>query len=404
MPHTIRPAALTAPSHEDRALHLLRERGALTRGELAELLGVSRTTMSGVAATLLARRAVVVTETDAAGRQGSGRPAERLALDPRAGQFLGVEFTHNRVVIVLADASHDVVGRGSARYDSPDWDVRIHTAFTLIDSVLADADLHLGDLQAIAIGVPGPVSLLGVELRSGWGRRPEGEEIRRRFQDHFGAPVLIDNNLRFAAIAEATWAPGDGTDIIYARLGAGVGGGVIVAGRLVTGSAGLAGEVGHVRVVDDGKSCRCGKSGCLETIAALPAILATCRERGVDVHDLAELTSAIERHDSVVDEVLREAGAAVGHALAGPATALNPEQIIIGGDVVAASPTLLRSIANTLRYELFPVVDMTPTVRAARGGEDVGALGAVYALFRQSPMLVGYRAEPAPPSPMRVSA
>lgn len=390
-------AALTPPSHEERVVQLLRERGALTRGELADLVGISRTTMSAVAAALLARRAVVVTETDAAGRQGSGRPAERLALDPHAGQFLGVEFTHNRVVIVLADASHDIVGTGSASYDTPDWDLRMATAFELVGHVLSDAGLHLSDLQAVAVGVPGPVSLLGVDLRAGWGLRPQGDEIRRRFQEHFNVPVLIDNNLRFAAIAEASWAPGDGSDIIYARLGEGVGGGVIVAGRLVTGSAGLAGEVGHVRVESNGKPCRCGKSGCLETVASLPAILESCRERGVEVHSLDQLTEEITRRHPIVEDVLRAAGTAVGHALAGPATALNPAQIIIGGDVVAASSTLLRSIAHTLRYELFPVVEMTPDVRAARGGIDVGALGAVYALFRQSPMLAGYRTEPAAP-------
>lgn len=387
-------------------LQILRERGALTRGELADELGVSRTTMSTIAAALLERRAVIVTETDAAGRVGSGRPAQRLALDPRAGQFLGVEFTHNRVAVVLADASHDVVGEGVAEYD-PAAEDRVDVAFALIDRVLADADLHLGDLQAIGIGVPGPVAALGVDLRpltdrvvGEWGPRPEGESIRSRFQERFDVPVLIDNNTRFAAIAEATWAPGDGADIIYLRLGAGVGGGVIVAGRLVTGSAGLAGEIGHVRVADPGAPCRCGKSGCLETVASLPAILATCRERGLAVDTLDDLSAAIERRHPIADEVLREAGTAVGRALDGPATALNPSQIIIGGDVIDAAPTILRAAADTLRYELFPVVEMTPDVRQARGGDHVGALGAVLTLFRRSPLLAGYPGAAQAPVPV----
>ncbi len=388
-------------------LQILRERGALTRGELADELGVSRTTMSTIAAALLERRAVIVTETDAAGRVGSGRPAQRLALDPRAGQFLGVEFTHNRVAVVLADASHDVVGQGAVAHETTDAADRVDVAFALIDRVLADADLHLGDLQAIGIGVPGPVAALGVDLRpladrvvGEWGPRPEGESIRSRFQERFDVPVLIDNNTRFAAIAEATWAPGDGADIIYLRLGAGVGGGVIVAGRLVTGSAGLAGEIGHVRVADPGAACRCGKSGCLETVASLPAILATCRERGLAVDTLEGLSAAIERRHPVADEVLREAGTAVGRALAGPATALNPSQIIIGGDVIAAAPTILRAAADTLRYELFPVVEMTPEVRQARGGDDVGALGVVLTLFRRSPLLAGYPGAAQAPVPV----
>jgi len=376
-------------------MQLLRAQGALTRGELADALGLSRTTMSGVAAALLSRRAVVVVDTDAAGRHGSGRPAERLALDPRAGQFIGVEFTHRRVQVVIADASHELVGSGTASFDTTAWDERLDTAFALLDRVLADADLHLGNLQAIGIGVPGPVAQQGLDAPAGWGRSPAGEEVRRAFADRYAVPLLIDNNTRFAALAEATWAPGQGQDIIYVRLSEGVGGGVIVGGRLVTGSAGLAGEVGHVRVTDGGASCRCGKQGCMETVASLPAILAACRERGRDVASLAELAPYIERRDPVVDEVMRNAGAAVGRALAGPAIALNPAQIIIGGDVVAASPTLLRAAADTLHFELFPVIESSPEIRAAHGGDEDGALGAVLALFHQSPLLAAYPAQPS---------
>ena len=97
--------ALVRRTHEERVLSALRSHGALSRGELAKRVGLSRTTLSEITAQLLQRGAIIVADTDAATRAGSGRPAERLALDPESGQFLGVDFGHRRVHVAVADAS-----------------------------------------------------------------------------------------------------------------------------------------------------------------------------------------------------------------------------------------------------------------------------------------------------------
>lgn len=383
--------ALLRQTHEDRVLRVLRERGALARGEIARRLGLSRTTVSAITSDLLARGAIIVADTDAAERSGSGRPAERLALDPRAGQYLGVDFGHRRVRVVVADASHDIVASGRAGYDDgAQWPTRLDAALTLINDVAREHGLHFGALQAIGIGVPGPVSTAGLELAESWGRMSSGVTVGDVFQDRFSAPVIIDNNMRFAALAEAMNLPGGGGDVVYARLADGVGGGVVVAGRLVTGAVGLAGELGHVRAVDGGLGCRCGKSGCLETVASAPAVLATCTARGVAVADLDELALQIERRHPVVDEVLREAGAALGRVLAASAMVLNPAHIIIGGEIARVAPALVTAARDTLHFERLPGSATAPEVRVAELGDDDGAIGAIAALFHQSPLLAGY--------------
>lgn len=404
--------ALVRRTHEDRVLRVLRERGALSRGEIARAVGLSRTTLSEITNSLLARGAVIVVDTDAAERNGSGRPAERLALDPRSGQFMGIDFGHVRVNVAIADAAHEIVAAGSARYRAEDgWEARLPAAFALIDRLAADTGVHYGALQAIGIGVPGPVTTTDIPTPEGWGVIESGVTVDAAFGDRFGAPVIVDNNTRFAALAEALEASdGAAHDVVYVRLSDGVGGGLVVGGRLVTGSGGLAGELGHVRAVRDGRPCRCGKEGCLETIASVPAILAECRARGVDLADLAALAAAVRRAHPVVDDVLRDAASALGRVLASAATTLNPSLIIVGGEIVRLAPVLLGYVRATLRYELFPGADVDATVRPSALGDDDGALGAIAALFHQSPLLAGYpdataadRSAAASPVPLRRS-
>lgn len=373
--------------HEERVLGLLRRTGPLTRSEIASRLGISRTTISVTTSSLVERGAIVVADTDAEHREGSGRPAERLALDPRSGQLMGIDFGLQRVRIALADASHEIIASANARYAADDgWRTRLQIAFDAVDQMVVSSQTHLNALHAIAVGVPGPVTPVALEHIDGWGGG-RSSAVREAVCARFTVPVIIDNNTRFAALAEAAASPGV-SDVLYARVSEGVGGGVVIGGRLVGGAAGLAGEIGHVRAVfDGGRLCRCGKVGCLETLVALPAILAECAERGVLVESLDELKAQIFHRHPVVDEVLRQAGVALGRAIAAAAMVMDPGRIILGGAVVGVAPTFFRAAADTIAFELFSRVDGSPIVFPAQLGDDDGALGAVRALFDRSMLL-----------------
>ncbi|CAM3572710.1 ROK family transcriptional regulator [Isoptericola cucumis] len=389
--------AMVRRTHEERVLAALRAGGALSRSELARRVGLSRTTLSEIAASLLRRGAVVVVDTDAATRSGSGRPAERLALDPAAGQFLGVDFGHRRVHVAVADASHEIIASGAAPYDDESWTTRIGLALGLVDRLVAREGLHFGALQAVGIGVPGPYagdSSGGSPVA--WHRHATPGGLHDAFADRFGTPVFVDNNTRLAALAEAVSRPDGPTDLIYVRLSDGVGGGLVVAGSLVRGARGFSGELGHVTADPGGVTCRCGKRGCLETIASVPAILATCRDRGVELTDLRDLAVAVDRADPVVEAVLREVGTTLGRVLGAAAMVLDPVDVVVGGEVAHVAPVLVEQAAATLRYELHSVPTDTPrVVRASRLGDHGGALGALAALFHESPLLAGYAAPEA---------
>ena len=386
--------ALVRRTHEERVLAALRTHGALSRGELARRVGLSRTTLSEITAQLLQRGAIIVADTDAATRAGSGRPAERLALDPDSGQFLGVDFGHRRVHVAVADASHDVIAQGVERYgDDTAWPDRIAIAFELIDRLSRETGVHFGALQAVGIGVPGPYTAArtGVPAVS-WKRQLAPDGVDRAFAERFGgAPVIVDNNTRLAALAEAITRPDAVDNLIYLRLSDGVGGGLVVSGRLVTGSRGFAGELGHVTAQPKGLPCRCGKRGCLETVASVPAILQACRDAGADTESLDDLALAVAKGDPAVDAVLRDVGSMIGSVLGAAAMTLNPREVVIGGEIVHVAPVIVEQAAATLRYELYSIPSDQPhIVRAAQLRDSDGALGAIAAIFHQSPLLAGY--------------
>ncbi len=367
-------------THEERVLAALRAHGAQSRLELSGRAGISRTTLSEIVAELLGRGAIRVVDTDAHDRTGSGRPAARLALDPSSGQYLGIDFGHRRTSMVVVDASHEVIASGVVRLDeAADWSRRLESALGLADDLAASTGVHYGALQAIAIGVPG------------WGGAGQADAAAAALAEHFAAPVTVDNNVRFAALAEAAKSgPGGVPDLIYVRLSDGVGGGLVVDGRLVQGWARFAGELGHVTVDPAGVACRCGKHGCLETVASVPAVLTRCCGMGLAVNSLVELEKAIRASHPVATEVLRDAGASVGRVMGAAAMTLNPRELVIGGELAQMAPVLIDEVRATVQHELSWQLDAAPTVRAARLGGEAGALGAVIALLRESPLLANY--------------
>lgn len=368
--------ALVRRTHEERVLRVLREHGALSRGQIAAKVGLSRTTLSEITGDLLSRGAVVVTDTDASLRAGSGRPAELLTLDPSSGQFLGVDLGHDRVRIAVADAAHEVMATGHAAY-APDtgWPERVAVAFDLIDEVGARSGVSFRALQGIGVGVAGP--------------QPVEPAVAEAFRERFGAPVIADNNTRFAALAEAITGGPDLQDVLYIRLADGIGGGLVVDGRLVAGGHGVAGEFGHVPAGVPGGApdpCHCGRRGCLETVASVPAVLRTCRRRGLAVRTAADLEAALRRGDPVAAAVLEEAAVAVGQVLAAAALVLDPAQIVVGGRLTRCWPGVVDRVAATVAER----AGGDRVVRAARLGDEDGALGAIAVLYRQTPLPAGY--------------
>ncbi|MEW1839032.1 ROK family protein [Nonomuraea angiospora] len=392
MSHPRGPLAQLRRGHEELVLGLLRKHGPLSRGELGKLCQLSRTTLYDILAELVAGGAVVAAGPQDAPR-GRGRPAETLTLNPEAGQAIGIDFARRAVHVAAVNLAHEIVGSASEPHDADlPWEQRVDLAERLVGS-LNDGGLRLGALSAIGAGVVGPV---------GW---PEPEDdlepdepahpVQPLLRERFGAPVLLDNNTRLAALGEAIWGAAAGDrDVLYLRLSHGVGGGLVVGGALHRGAYGLSGEFGHITVDPDGAPCDCGGAGCLETVASIRAVLDAYRAAGGRADDVPELVKAIRAGDGTALTLLEGVGGTIGGVLAAVCNAIGPSVIVIGGELAETGPALIEPVERALRAQVMPVSRHRVSLRRATLGEAAGAFGGIALVLHESPLLSRYPAGP----------
>ncbi|MFF0727719.1 ROK family protein [Streptomyces sp. NPDC004134] len=386
------PLSRLRREHEELVLSLLRKHGPLSRGELGTRCGLSRTTLYDIVGDLIASGAVVAAVPLAEERR-RGRPVEKLSLNPDAGQALGIDFARRAVHVAAVNVAHEIVGSASEQH-APDlsWEERVRLAERLVGT-LTGGVLRLGALDAIGVGVVGPIGAPG-DLTAGGRRLDVLSDLLRK---SFGVPVLLDNNTRLAALAEATWgAAADDADVLYLRVSHGVGGGLVVGGSLHRGAFGLSGELGHVTAVPAGAPCECGGTGCLETVASVGAVLDAYRAAGGRAGDLAAFTAALSAGDPAARAVLAVAGAHIGTVLAAVCNAIGPGVIVIGGELARTGEALTAPIEKALGAHIMPASRDRVVLRPATLGATGGALGAIALVLHESPLLSHYPADAGP--------
>lgn len=254
--------------------------------------------------------------------------------------------------------------------------------------VLAEARERHGPLP-VGIGIAGLVTADGT-VRYGPNIGIRDLPLAALLHERTDLEVVVANDASVAALGEQrAGAARDHREVVLVTLGTGVGGGVVVRGRLLTGAGGFAGELGHVVVAEGGRPCPCGNRGCIEAYASGSAIGALARDRLVDpttVSSLRELdhvagpevTAAARSGDGVAIEVLTEAGSWLGVALASVVNVLDPEVVLLGGGAAAASsPWLLPAASDSMAAHLVGSRWRTPPpVRLAELGDDAGVVGA----------------------------
>lgn len=269
------------------------------------------------------------------------------------------------------------------------------------DSVLrrlkqAIAELMPQDRGAVRIGIaaPGPLDpQKGIVYRApnlpGWKDIP----LRQQLSDEFGCPVFLGNDANLAALGEWQHGAGVGAEhMIYLTISTGIGGGIISHGQLLTGSRGLAAELGHMTVLSDGPRCGCGRYGHIEAAASGPAItrntvsqieagadstLAELHRQGKEI-TAVEISRAARAGDRLAIEVLATASRQIGHYLADLAHAFNPQLFVLGGGVSSIGELFIEPIRQSLHDHVMDpaYLDGLAVVPAALG-DDAGLIGAM---------------------------
>src|SRR5580765_107320 len=342
--------------NKGQVIDALRRRGTASRSELARITGLSRTTITSLVGELQERGLVVEqTAADTGAEPGRGRPPTLLRLDPSAGTAVGVYFDHTHLVVAIADLSSQVLAERRVALDvDHSAAAALDSAVELVDAVLDDAGLRREDVVGVGMGVSGPIDLAGnvghTVILPDWAGLNAADELGRRLD----LEVAVDNDANLGALAEVAAGAGRGlTDVVYVMLSSGIGSGLVLGGRLHRGASGFAGELGHVLVVEKGAVCRCGNRGCLETVASTDALLELLRPTHGPGFTLAQMIELLAAGDRAANRVVYDGGRAIGRVLAGFISLLDPQAIILGGELSAAGEPLLNGIRDAIdRYAM----------------------------------------------------
>lgn len=258
-----------------------------------------------------------------------------------------------------------------------------------IDEKLVEKQINRSDLLGVGIGIPGPITKDGTVLNCvnlGWGIFNVEEKLSQMLG---GVPVKAGNDANVAALGENWQGGGQGfEDLVLITLGTGVGGGVIIGDKIITGSNGAAGEIGHMPVVydEDAETCGCGKKGCLETVASATGIVREAKKllagtdmpstlRDIDDFSCKDIFDAAKNGDEasliVVDKLAEYLGIAASHI----AAVTNPQVIVIGGGVSKAGKFLLDKIEEKFMKKAFKPCRNVKFALATLGN-DAGMYGA----------------------------
>ncbi len=302
---------------------------------------------------------------------------------------LGIDIGGTKVAAGVVEADGRILVRAEvpARTDEGPEKVLVRIVDLARDVVTRTCSPR-APIERIGIGCAGPVDreaglILDPPNLPGWTRVP----IVEHFEKALGLPVVLENDANAAALGEFRYGAGRGVrSLVYLTVSTGIGGGIILDGKLWHGLRDAAGEIGHMTLLPDGPLCGCGNRGCLEALASGPSIARRAREllatgRPSRLRDLGEFTSAdvaslAQAGDPVACEVWESAVQFLAIGVAAAVTILAPDRVVIGGGVTRAGDLLFEPLRRAVkrRVKLAPVEDV-PILPAALGA-DVGILGA----------------------------
>jgi len=351
------PPAETFPAHTPAASQIFTtvlSQGPLTRLEVARRAGLSAAAVTKAVRPLLAA-GYLVEAVDEEARPALGRPASLVRVDGGRALFIGVKATGGELIGVLTDLRCRIrLARRVPLTDRAAMAV-LGPMEELVHELLAAAEDFGAPVLGLGVAVSGDVDRTeGVVRYSpflGW-RDVSLAELAAKTT---GLPVTVENDVRALTVAEQWFGAGVGlTDFAVVTVGAGIGCGLVVHGRVIAGAHGVAGEIGHVTVDPAGPPCHCGNRGCVEAIAGDAAIVRRIREStGIDVADTAEAVALAHRGVAEAREAYARAGEAIGRGIATVANLFGPERVIISGEGLAAYDLFAEQIRDTFAAAAF---------------------------------------------------
>ncbi|AFT81499.1 ROK family glucokinase [Leuconostoc carnosum] len=271
-----------------------------------------------------------------------------------------------------------------------------HIVPDIVDSINHHLDMYQLDRErviGIGMGTPGTVNRTAGTVTGAFNLNWKTEQtVKADIEAGTGLTLTLENDANSAALGEAWKGAGNNDDeVSFITLGTGVGGGLVANGRLIHGTAGAGGEVGHVVVEPNGYLCTCGNKGCLEQYASATGVVHLAQDFAEEYVGSSQLKQLIANGDEVTskivfdlakegdflaNEVVNKVAYYLGYAVAAMSNMLNPSAVVIGGGVAAAGEFLRARVENQWEAFAFPTVRTSTRVKLAELGNDAGVIGA----------------------------
>lgn len=376
------PGEQAPPRHEldvrsaGALFQLLRDGKSRTRADLIKASGHARSTIAGRIDELLASGLIAP-----AGEASStgGRPPATFAFEPRARLVLAADIGAHHARFAVTDLASEIIAEHAEEIDVADGpEAVLARVRQILDRLVADLDRPLTDVAGVGVGVPGPVEHstgrpVKPPIMPGW----DGDDVPARLADAFPVPIFVDNDVNIMALGEHFCRWQEVGDLVYVKVSSGIGAGIISDGALRRGAQGAAGDLGHIAVPrSPNVHCRCGNFGCLEAVASGRAIIAALSQDGERGVTAAEVLERVRCGDVEAAGVIREAGKSIGSVLAGSVNLLNPEVIVIGGNIAEAGEHLLAGVREVVYSRSLPLATQHLRIVGSRESDRVGVVGA----------------------------
>ncbi|RME76573.1 MAG: ROK family transcriptional regulator [Chloroflexi bacterium] len=373
-------------------LKTIYDQGPISRADIARATGLTRTTVSGLVAEIIDEGLV-----EEVGVQTStgGKPGTLLSVVDDSRHLIGIDLANSEFRGSILDLRGRVRQKISLPVQERNGSAALSLVYQLLDRLLPQAS---SPVLGIGIGTPGLIDARQGIIRTAVNLDWQNLPLRDLLMERYGLPVYVANDSQVAALGEYTFGRSTGTpNLVVVKIGRGIGAGIIINGRLFHGDGFGAGEIGHVRVVDNNIQCRCGHYGCLETVVSSRALLRQARQIAVQspdslLHPYAGapeqintemVLEAFHQGDPHLQAVVRQMGHHLAVAVAHLVNALNIHHIVIAGSLARFGEALLEPIRTDIQHRAMALLAEQTRIELSVLDQDIVIQGAAALLLSQ---------------------
>ena len=371
-------------------LRTIYAQGEISRAGLARSTDLTRTTVSSIVSQLM--RDGLVQETGL-GVSDGGKPPVILQIDEHGRHLIGLDLANSQFQGGVTDMRGNILYRYELPMRDQDGEAALALVYDLIDSLVAATDQPI---LGIGIGTPGLIDTPNGIIRQAVNLRWRDMPLRDLLVKRYNLPCYITNDSHAAAVGEFIFGQSPkGSNLVVVKTGRGLSAGIVLDGQLFVGDSSLAGEIGHITMVENGELCACGGTGCLETLVSTRVLLRFAREvawqnPASPLHRLAntpeEITNdmvykAFELGDADLAVKVEEMGRYLGNAIANIVGLLNVESILVGGSLSQLGEPFMDVIRRQFYRRLNPMLPARTTINLSNLGKDIVIKGAAALLL-----------------------